>query len=74
MKFRITWSIHEDKWLPVLKKWIRADNLFHSPAANTRSRGKRFPKCLILSYLQAPWHIGCSPSVRDALNRHGGGT
>ena len=22
MKFRITWSIHEDKWLPVLEKWI----------------------------------------------------
>ncbi len=22
MKFRVTWSIHEDKWLPVLKKWI----------------------------------------------------
>src|SRR5712691_11052177 len=22
MKFRINWSITEDKWLPVLKKWI----------------------------------------------------
>jgi hypothetical protein len=22
MKFRITWSISEDKWLPVLKKWV----------------------------------------------------
>jgi hypothetical protein len=22
MKFRITWSISQDKWLPVLKKWV----------------------------------------------------
>jgi Protein of unknown function (DUF3303) len=21
MKFRVNWRIHEDKWLPVLKKW-----------------------------------------------------
>ncbi len=22
MKFMINWSIDEDKWLPVLKKWV----------------------------------------------------
>jgi hypothetical protein len=22
MKFRVTWSIHTDKWLPLLKKWV----------------------------------------------------
>jgi len=22
VKFRVTWNIHEDKWLPILKKWI----------------------------------------------------
>jgi hypothetical protein len=23
MKFRANWSIPQDKWLPLLKKWIR---------------------------------------------------